>query len=965
LEIAMSELPTGTVTFLFTDVEGSTSAWERAPEAMSVALTRLAVLVDTIVTAHAGVVVLARGEGDSHFVVFARAKDAAGAAVALQRTLRAEPWPAATPLRVRLALHTGEAELRDGSYYGTAVNRCARLRAIAHGGQVLLSQTTRDLVCLALPEETTLRDLGEQRLPDLTAPERVYQLVVPGVAEEFPPLNSLGGPPNNLPIQVTSFVGRERELAAVKARLGEAHLLTLTGPGGSGKTRLALRAAADVLDTYPDGAWLIDLAPLSDPTLVPQIIANVLGLQPQSGTPPLAVLTAFLGPRTILLILDNSEHLIDACATVASALIQTCPRLRVLATSREPLGIAGEIIWRVPSLSVLDLEKVETGTVDLVALVGQSEAGRLFVDRAVAVTPGFTLTEQNARSVAQICQQLDGMPLAIELAAARIAVLAVQQIAARLDQRFRLLITGSRTARRRQQTLQATIDWSYNLLTEREREMFRRLSVFAGGFCFDAVEAVCQDAGDVLDLLSNLVNKSLVVADGGANGVERYRLLETLRQYGAERLDAAGESVSTRARHLTWCVDLGETAESLLYGPEQAQWLERLAREHDNFRAALAWSVEHDPEAGLRLAGSIWRFWQVRGYVVEGGRHLAALLDRACEPTVARAKALLGAAILAIFQTDVLRRRALSDESLAIFRQLDDKRGIAWALENLGLLMSDSGDPVTGRVWLEEALTLAREVGESWRTGWVVATLAGSVQVEGDLQRARELNEESLAIFRKVGEKRGIGGALTQLANLALLSKDYDASYARLVEAMAVYRDIGDQRGIGRALRGLGNVHHFRGKRHLAATHYEESLTILRKVGAARNLGDTLLWLGNLALGEGDDRRANVCLREALEIFHAARDVHSVSVCLGMLAIAAMHQAAFGRAIRLAAAVPAIEKYRRGSLILIQYTGVDVGLEEARSALIDEDYATARAEGQKMTLDQAVTYALSDDSPAE
>jgi len=414
-----------------------------------------------------------RGEGNSRFCVFARATDAVVAAAAIQQALHAEPWPTATPLRVRMALHTGEADLRDGDYYGSAVNRCARLRAIAHGGQALLSMATEELVRDGLPAGVTLHDLGEHRLSDLARPERVFQLLAPGLPDDFPPLRSLDALPHNLPVQLTSFVGRERELAAVRAALAAHRLVTLTGAGGCGKTRLGLQVAADALAAFADGAWFVDLAALADAALLPQAVLAALGLPEAPGRPPLAALADVLRRRALLLVLDNCEHLVEACARLADALLRACPRLRILATSREVLGVPGEATHRVPSLGVPDpgltLAVAYGGSRDsggpALERLRRCEAVQCFVERALLVRPGFTLTAGNAPALAQVCRRLDGIPLALELAAARVRVLSVEQLAARLDDRFRLLTGGSRTALRRQQTLAAAIDWSYDLLS--------------------------------------------------------------------------------------------------------------------------------------------------------------------------------------------------------------------------------------------------------------------------------------------------------------------------------------------------------------------------------------------------------------------------------------------------------------------------------------------------------------------
>ena len=556
----MAEPRTRTVTFLLTDVEGSTALWEADPAAMRQALARHDALLADGIAEHGGVVVKSRGEGDSVFAVFDMASDAVTAAVELQASLQAAAWPTAAPLRVRMALHTGEAQWRDGDYFGPAVNRCARLRAAAHGGQILLSQATADLLRDSQTDGVGLRALGEHRFRDLARPEAVFQVVHPLLPGEFPPLGSLDAHPNNLPRELTSFVGREREVDEVRRLLVTTRLLTLTGSGGVGKTRLSQRVAADLGPSFPDGIWLVELAGLGDPSLLAQVVASVLGVREQPGRALLDTLIDVLRPRTCLLLLDNCEHLVEACAALADSLLRACPGLILLATSREPLGIAGETVWRVPPLTMPDASG-DAATSDDTSALAQYEAVRLFEERARAALPAFTLTGQNGPAVAQICRRLDGIPLAIELAAARVRGVAPEQLADRLDDRFRLLTGGSRTALARHQTLRALVDWSYELLSEPERVLFCRLSVFAGGWTLDAAEEVCSGGGiepaDILGLLLQLVDRSLVLAEeqpiqaGGLSPV-RYRLLETLRQYGAEKLRDTGDALVLRTRHLDW-----------------------------------------------------------------------------------------------------------------------------------------------------------------------------------------------------------------------------------------------------------------------------------------------------------------------------------------------------------------------------------------------------------------------------
>jgi predicted ATPase/class 3 adenylate cyclase len=805
-------LPGGTLTFLFTDIEGSTRLWEQHADAMREAIARHDALAAAVIEEHKGRLIKSRGEGDSLFAVFPLATDAVAAACALQRAFVAEPWPKDTPLRVRIALYTGEADLRMGDYYGSAVNRCARLRAIAHGGQTLLSETTCLLVRDFLPEGVTLLDMGWHRLKDLQDPEHVYQLLHPGLPADFPPLRSLSALPNNLPHQLTSFIGREREMEAVKRLLASNRLLTLTGSGGCGKTRLALQMAADLLHEYPDGVWLAQMEALTDPALVPQTVAAAVSVREEPGRPMTRTLAEFLRPQNCLLVLDNCEHLVAACAELAAVLLQAAPNVRILATSREALGITGETAWRVPSLLSPPARKAVNGS-DLM----QYEAVRLFVERAAAARSSFAVSKRDAEIIAQICRRLDGIPLAIELAAARVKMLTVEQIAARLDDLFRLLTGGSRTALPRQQTLLATMDWSYNLLSEQERKLLRRLSVFAGGCTVEAAEAVCADReegdssslppSDVLDLLLSLVDKSLLVFEE-REGEGRYRLLESVRQYGSELLAAQEEVEVLRRRFLDFYLHLAEEAEPHFQGPEEKRWLDRLETEHDNMRAALAWALQQgEAEASLRMVGILHRLWLVRGYLSEGRRWASeALQKRDGASETVMAKALNVAGILAWSQGDYVAARPFYGEALAIWRRQGDRQRIAGALINMGILAREDGDFEKARSAYEEALAISRELGY-WKVIAAALSNLGTLAMDrGDFAAARPLLEEALAADRASGDRWAIALTLYNLGATTQEQGDFAAARSLLLESLAMWRDMGERRGIAYALGELGIV---------------------------------------------------------------------------------------------------------------------------------------------------------------
>jgi non-specific serine/threonine protein kinase len=670
----------------------------------------------------------------------------------------------------------------------------------------------------------TLRELGEHRLKDLARPHRLFQIVATDLRADFAPLSAMDVLPNNLPVQLTSFIGREREKSEIRGLLSTSRCLTLTGSGGAGKTRLALQVAADAVDGYPGGVWLAELAPITDPALVPKTVASALGVPEQPGRDMTETLVDSLRPKALLLVLDNCEHLLTACADLAIALLRVCPQVRILTTSREGLRIPGEILWRVPSLSLPDIRHLPPSD-DLMLY----EAVRLFVDRAVTAAPGFTLTTENASAIAQICLRLDGIPLAIELAAARVKILSVHQIAERLDDRFRLLTGGSRISLPRHQTLRAAMDWSYELLSGQERILFRRLSVFAGGWTLDAAERICAgdtvEAPEILDLLTQAVNKSLVMVDA-QGAIAWYRLLETVRQYARERLMESGETGGVRVRHRDWYVALAERGERELRGPAQGAWLERLEREHDNLRAALEWSVaEHDGlHAGLRLAGALYWFWFVHGHWTEGRRWLeVALADSAEAPAHTLLKALQGVAFLAYRQGDYGRATAAEEQGLVASRNVGDIGSSVMFLTTSGLVALRRGDYSRATAQIEESLSLSLRLEDKWLISLALGNLGAVARHRRDYRKAEALYEQSLTLSREVGDKRRIAYSLRNLGIVALYRGDHDQATAFFVESMSLVREFRDPYITEGCVEGLAALctsrgHHLRAARLLAAS---------------------------------------------------------------------------------------------------------------------------------------------------
>ncbi|MFI5508844.1 LuxR family transcriptional regulator [Mycobacterium sp. NPDC051804] len=734
-------LPTGTVTLLLADVEGSTKLWETQPESMSTALARLNRTASALIAEHNGVRPVEQGEGDSFVAAFARAADAVACALALQRT-------ALAPIKLRIGVHTGDVQLRDeGNYAGTTINKTARLRDLGHGGQTVLSGVTEELVEDRLPEGAWLTDLGRHTLRDVPRPVRVAQLCHPDLPQDFPPLRTTNNAvPEQLPMQLTTFIGRTSQIADIRGLLEENRLLTLTGAGGAGKTRLAVEVAGQMTDKFADGIWYADLAPVTHPEVVPVTVARTLGLPDQPGRSITDTLLGFVRDRHMLLVLDNCEHLLEAGAALVSAILGASARTTVLATSREPLMVAGEVNWQVPSLSLDD------------------EAIDLFVDRAHRARPGFEVTGDDSTDVAEICRRLDGMPLAIELAAARVRSLTLDEILNSLHDRFRLLTGGARTAVRRQQTLRASVDWSHALLTEPERVLFRRLAVFMGGFDLEAAQAVAGtgevERFQVLDQLSLLVDKSLVVAED-ADRRTRYRLLETVRQYALEKLGESGEADKIRGRHR----DHYSTLADHLDASRESGYEQRLAQavtEFDNVRAAFAWSLESgNPAEALELASSLHPLWLTRGRISEG----IAWLDTASaageiDPAIL-ARAIADKAVLRSW-VDVTGMYEPTMEALTIARDVDDPALLCRVLAACACITAHEAD--IARPYFTEAVALARELGDSWRLCQLLGRQAYGSMIDGTVATAQSLAQEGYGLAMSIGDDFNARQCLMYLA---------------------------------------------------------------------------------------------------------------------------------------------------------------------------------------------------------
>jgi predicted ATPase/DNA-binding CsgD family transcriptional regulator len=860
-----------------------------------------------------------------------------------------------------MGLHTGEPQLSTENYIGLDVHRAARIMSAGHGGQVLLSQTTRDLVEHDLPTDVSLQDMGAHHLKDLQHPSHLFQLLIAGLPADFPPLKTLDTHPHNLPVQSTSLIGREKEVALVQHLLHreDVRLLTLTGPGGIGKTRLGLQVAAELSDRFADGVFFVNLAPLSDPELVVPTIAQALDLKETGEQPLRDLLQASLQDKQLLLLVDNFEQVLGAASQVAD-LLAACPRLRMLVTSRFVLHLRGEQEFVVPPLAVPDPKHLP----DLAAL-SQYEAVALFIARAQAVKPEFQVTNANAPAVAEICARLDGLPLAIELAAARSKLLPPQALLARLGQRLAVLTSGTRDVPARQQTLRNTIAWSYHLLDAREQRLFRRLSVFAGGCRLTAIEAICSTLGDeaepVLDTVASLIDKSLLQQTEQEGEEPRIVMLETIREYGLERLASHGEREATWQAHAAYYLALAEKAEPELGGSQQVAWLERLEREHDNLRAAKRWTLErweiwHHMEMGLRLGGALWRFWRMRCHFSEGQDFLQrALAGSEGANRSLRAKALNVAGDLALGQHDTDQAEVLCRESLALYRELGDKQGIAASLSLLGWVAQRRFHREVAYALQAEGLTLSKELGDKRGIAEALRGLSSLAFSQGAYERAYALKEESLALFRELGDTWNIAYLLAQVANVASYQGNYAKAYPLAEESVALFRELGDKRGIADGLKNLGGVLLNQGKYARAGSFLEEGLALYREFGLKSEIASPLYSLGRVAFGQGDYTRAQALHREGLTLSLEVGEKWLIALGLEELGAVVALQGQTAWAARLVGAAEALREAIGSIPLPAERSNYERGIAYARTQLGEKAFAAALAEGRTMTPQQVLT----------
>lgn len=916
----MTALPQGLICFLFSDIEGSTIRWEREPKIMQAAVASHDALLRQIMADHVGAVF--KTVGDAFCVAFATASDAIAAAIAAQKALAAFPWDARiAPLCVRMAVHTGEAEFRANDYFGPTLNRTARMLAVGHGGQILLSQTTVELVKDVLPRDVTLCDLETHILKDLQRPEHLFQISIAGLQSQFPPLKSLHHHYNNLPVQLTPFIGRQHDIQAVCHLLQQPHtrFITISGPGGIGKTRLSLQVAAANLSVFASGVYFVELDAINDDALVPHIIAQTLGVR-ESGMQalPEGIRKALQG--RVLLVLDNFEHVIDA-STFVFTLLSSCPDLVILVTSRSLLHIAGEREYRLQPLAV---PSQVTG--DTLRDIAQYAGIELFVQRAKVVKPDFQATSENISLITEICARLEGFPLAIELAAARLNILSLQALLKRLASRLQLLTSKMSHLPARQQTLRGAIDWSYHLLDNEEQGLLRSMAVFVDGCSLEAIGATAEPGQDVFDLVASLVSKSLLQQHEQADGELRFSLYESVREYAWELLLAQGEAIAIQQRHSEYFLQLTEEADTHLTGPLQETWLARLAQEYSNIRAALQWTLQAETcETALRFGAVLWRFWWMRGYLSEGRSWLERILTRTGNPPthllLLNAKVIDGASMLAMIQNDFTQAKTLANEAIAIGLQLDD-----------ALLMSEG-----------------------------YATLAKIAIDQGQISLGRSLYEQSLDLHRQVDDTRGIASILSNLGNAVLQQGEGEHAIRLHEESLELFRAVGDRWSIAAVLNNLGEDERVNGRYGQAENHFQESLKLRRELGYVWGIAATLANLATVRALQQCFAPALAAYAESLALFVDIGDDVGIAVCLDGIAQVASQEGLFTSAARLFGYTEALRERLAISIPPIHFTHYDSCVTMVRSqSQALESWARGRLLTQQSVIAEAT--AISNDA---
>jgi predicted ATPase/class 3 adenylate cyclase len=944
---------TGYATILFTDIQGSTELSQLFPDTMPAAILRHHDILHRCIKENNGYVF--EIIGDAFCASFSSAIDAINAAGEIQKKLISEDW-GETPIKIRIGLNSGDVEWNGKGYTGyMTLSRTQRIMSTGHGGQIIISNEVYEKLKDVNQNRYTFRDMGERKLKSIIRPEHLYQVNFEGLPNEFPPLKTLDARPNNLPVQPSSFVGRKKEMSEIKRLLKQTHILTLIGSGGTGKSRISIEIGTDMIDDFTHGVWFVELAPLFDPSLASQEIASVFNLKESGDKKLIDVLIEHLKDKQLLLILDNCEHLINECANLTNTLVKNCPNIKIIASTREALKIDGETIYRIPSLSV----PVVKGDYSIESLL-ENDSVRLFTDRALSTKPDFRVTDSNVLFIARLCNNLDGIPFAIELAAARVRSLPVEKIAEKLNDRFKLLTGGSRTALPRQQTLRAMMDWSYELLTDDEKAMLRRLSVFAGGWKLETSEEICSDENvetyEVIDVLGSLIDKSLVVFD---EEKERYFLQETVRQYGIEKLSESSED-EFKIRHSQFFLSMAEEAEPHLTGSEQRKWTNLLEEEHDNLRVAIGRNSldMNSEESVVKFGAFLWRFWYIRGYLSEGRKWLKEILGKFKTDSIYLGNAFRGAGVLARSQGDYLDAKTKYDEALRIYRDIGNKEGIANILNGLALISYEQGNVNESKNMHEQALMMRREINDKRGIASSLHNLGDISSEFGDYVKAKEFYSDALNNWKRIGDKLSLANTMYSMGNAAYNQGEYLEAEKLYKESIEIFREAGDDVGVAYTLSGLGNIAEQQGNHEEAIRILKDALKIFKEAEDMRAVCNVLLNLG-LDLYQVDKiDESRKFLIEGLLLCREIANKPGTVQCISGFCRLAISEEQNNRAVCLLSFINTTLQsmgtvFDKSALIMHEQT-----INSLREKLSDEEFSKFWEEGKKLSIEQAVELAL-------
>lgn len=939
------------VTFLFTDIEGSTKLAQEYPDTYHSILNLHDDLLAEVIKSNNGFVF--KKIGDAFCSSFDNAQDSINAAVQIQQKL-IEAFKDGCMLKVRIGIHSGEAEFVNGDYIGyVTLSRVQRLMSIAHGGQILITKEVYKSLEEINENKISFKDFGKRKLKDIIVPENVYQIVAENIPADFPPLKSIDARRNNIPLELTSFIGRKKEIAEIRSLLSEVRLLTLIGFGGTGKTRLSIHIASILLDEFSHGVWFVELAKLSEPSYILQEIASALNVTTDEKRNKLDVLTDFLREKEILLILDNCEHLIAECAGIVESLLQNCPGIKIIVTSRESLHIPGEYIYQVPTLSLPDSK----GNSSVESLI-EYESVRLFLERVTSVQHGFKITNSNAHIISQLCTALEGIPLAIELAAARVKVLPVEKILERLKDRFNLLTGGKRTLLPRQQTMRALIDWSYELLSEKEKLLFQRLSIFSGGWSLEAAEKICQDnfllEEEVLDLLSNLSDKSLIKVYETEDNT-RYTMLETIKTYGDEKLTQSNYKNILQEKHFDFYYKFTEQSESGLMGKEQGEWLKKIALENENIRECLKWSLGYNPDLTLRLSVALGKFWELRSHFTEGLGYMRKSLELAKSGDLnLKAKAMYWSGLYLLNQGNYIESKKYLNECLNIFRDINNKDGEALTLISLATMSLFENDYEKLNLYSEQSYSISSEISNKSYIARNLQNIALGLMQQGKHDEARIKLEESISLYREVNDALQLAKIIGNIGALEYLLSNYDKAISAFEESLKIRNELGDKQGIAIALSNLGSVTFMQKQYEASEKYLEDSIEIIKELGDRRIYVTAVSTLGSIANEKRDFPKAERMFRESILVSNEIGDKYSIAKGIEGIADMLIQLGKFREGCILAAKYISLLKASNKNIIegeLERFEAIKTKLKENLSGA---EFEKLWDEGESLTIDEVL-----------